>query len=158
MPRRSDRLAIAVAAGLALAATSGAVFAQPKARAQAPVITGAWSFQTQPYDGDRDGRTCSMRGTMTIVQGRTPGALTCTFVATETCPHGAWTAEQTCTATRTGDKVEITSTITRVTPATVNYAPDNWSLTIRSSDLMVGELRSADIAGVQFRRGPAYTS
>ena len=159
MPRRSDRrIAISVAAVLALAATSGAVFAQPRARAPAPVVTGVWSFQTQAYDGDRDGRACSMRGTMTIVQGRQPGALNCTFVATETCPNGSWTAEQSCTATRRGAKLEIASTITRVTPGTVNYAPDNWSLTIRTSDLMVGELRSADIAGVQFRRGPAYTS
>ena len=45
-----------------------------------------------------------------------------------------------------------------LTPANISYAPDNWSLTIRSTDLMVGELRSADIANVQFTRGPAYTS
>lgn len=159
MLRRSERhIAIGLAAVLALGATAGVVSAQPQARAVAPVITGAWRFQTRPYDGDRDGRACSMRGTMTIVQGRQSSALTCTFVATETCPHGAWTAEQTCTATRTGDKLEIASTIRRVTPSTVNYAPDNWSLTIRTSDLMVGELRSADIADVQFRRGPAVTS
>jgi hypothetical protein len=162
MPRRSDKLAIAVAAVLALAATSGAVFAQPQkgrsARAPQPVITGAWSFQTAPYDGDRDGRACSMKGSMVIVQGRTPDLLTCTFTATETCPFGEWTAEQTCTAKRTGAQLEISSTITRVTPPTVNYAPDNWILTIRTSDLMIGELRSADVANVQFRRGPAYVS
>lgn len=122
------------------------------------MITGAWSFQTQPYDGDRDGRACTMKGSMTIVQGRTGEALTCTFTATETCPFGTWTAEQTCTAKRTGDKLEITSAVRRVTPNTVNYAPDNWQLTIRTSDLMVGELRSADIANVQFRRGPAFVS
>jgi hypothetical protein len=158
MPPRSDRrAALVIAAGLALAATAGAGFAQPKAGAPAPVVTGAWSFQTAPYDGDRDGRTCSMRGSMTIAQGR-DGALTCAFTAIETCPGGTWTAEQTCTAVRAGAKLEITSTIRRVTPNTVNYAPDNWSLTVRSSDLMVGELHSADIANVQFRRGPAYTS
>jgi hypothetical protein len=159
MPRRSDRrVATGIAALFALAATSSAVFAQPRARATTPVITGVWTFQTQAYDSDHDGRPCSMRGTMTIMQGRQPGALSCTFVATETCPNGAWTAEQSCTAARTGARLEITSTITRVTPGTVNYAPDNWSLTIRTNDLMVGELRSAAIAGVQFRRGPAYTS
>jgi hypothetical protein len=124
----------------------------------APVISGAWTFQTAPYDGDRDGRSCTMKGSMVIVQGRTPNELTCTFTATETCPFGEWVAEQTCTAKRTGDKLDITSTVRRVTPNTVSYAPDNWQLTIRTSDLMVGELRSADIANVQFRRGPSYTS
>jgi len=159
MPRRSDRtLACVVAAALGFAATSSMAFAQPKGRAPAPVVTGAWSFETQPYDGDRDGRFCRMKGTMTIVQGRDATALTCRFTATETCPFGEWTAEQTCTAKRTGDKLEITSAITRVTPSTVNYAPDNWILTIRTSDLMIGELRSADVANVQFRRGPAFVS
>ena len=159
MPRRSDRtLACIVAAALALAATSGAVFAQPKGRAPTPVVTGAWSFQTQPYDGDRDGRACSMKGTMTIVRGRTSETLTCRFTATETCSFGEWTAQQTCTAKRKGAQLEITSAVTRVTPSTVNYAPDNWILTIRTSDLMIGELRSADVANVQFRRGPAFVS
>ena len=115
------------------------------------------SFGGRPLFRRTDGRSCSMKGSMTIVQGR-DGQLTCTFSATETCPFGEWTAEQTCTAKRTGDTLEIASTVRRVTPATVNYAPDNWKLTIRTSDLMVGELRSADIANVQFRRGPAYTS
>ena len=151
------RLATVAAIAMALTFTTQAL-AQRKDRAPAPNIAGAWSFQTAPYDADGDGRACSMKGTMTIAPTRTTGDFTCVFTAIETCPWGEWTAEQTCTAKRNGAKLEITSTITRVTPATVNYAPDNWSLTIRTSDLMIGELRSADIADVQFRRGPAYVS
>lgn len=152
------RIAAVAALALALTCTTQA-FAQRKDRAPAaPNIVGAWSFQTAPYDGDRDGQACSMKGTMTIAPARTAGEFTCTFTAVETCPWGEWTAEQTCTAKRAGGKLEITSAIRRVTPSTVNYAPDNWSLTVRSSDLMIGELRSADIANVQFRRGPAYIS
>jgi hypothetical protein len=157
MPKRSSRLALAAAVLVALVGSASAL-AQPKKGASPPAITGAWSFQTAPYDGDRDGRTCSMRGAMTITPGRDASTLNCVFTAIETCPFGEWTAEQTCTAKRTGDKLEIASTIRKVTPSTVSYAPDNWSLTIRSGDLMVGELRSADIANVQFRRGPAYVS
>lgn len=150
---------IILAAALALSfgfATQAS--AQRRAPPPAPVITGAWTFQTAPYDGDSDGRSCTMKGSMTIVQGRNGGDLTCTFTAVETCPFGEWTAEQTCTAKRTGETLEITSAVRRVTPSTVNYAPDNWRLTIRTGDLMIGELRSADIANVQFRRGPANIS
>lgn len=156
--KRNARLVAAAALAIAMTFTTQA-FAQRKDRTQpAPNIAGAWSFQTAPYDGDGDGRACSMKGTMTIAPARTAGDFTCTFTAVETCPWGEWTAEQTCTAKRTGAKLEITSTLRRVTPATVNYAPDNWSLTVRTTDLMIGELRSADIANVQFRRGPAYVS
>lgn len=152
------RTRIAAVATLAMAfAVSTQALAQRNA-APAPNIAGAWSFQTAPYDGDGDGRACTMRGTMTIAPTRSAGDFTCVFTAVETCPWGEWTAEQSCTAKRTGAKLEITSTITKVTPPTVSYAPDNWSLTIRTGDLMVGELRSADIANVQFRRGPAYVS
>jgi hypothetical protein len=119
-----------------------------------PNILGGWRFETAPYDGG----VCKMTGTMTIVRGAGPNAFTCTFVATERCGSNEWSAEQRCTATRTGERLEITSAIVRLTPPNVTYAPDNWSLTIRSTDLMVGELRSADIANVQFRRGPDLVS
>lgn len=156
--KSSRRLAVVAALALALTCTTQA-FAQRKTPTPAaPNIAGAWSFQTAPYDSDGDGQPCTMKGTMTIAPARTAGDFSCRFTAIETCPWGEWTAEQTCTAKRTGAKLEITSTITRVTPATVSYAPDNWSLTIRTGDLMIGELRSADIANVQFRRGPAYVS
>jgi hypothetical protein len=146
MPRRW------ASALLGLATMSGVAVAQPKG---APVdIAGAWRFETAPYDGG----ACRMTGTMTIVRGRGANAYTCTFIATESCRWGQWSAEQRCTAQRDGARVDIASTIVRLTPPGTSYVPDNWSLTIRSSDLMVGELRSADIAGVEFRRGPALVS
>ena len=154
MRRRSDLATLALA--MAVMATPIAA-AQPAAQASTSVL-GAWRFDTARYDVGTDGRSCRMSGAMTIVRGAHAGEFDCSFVSTERCTWGAWSAAQTCTATRTGDKLEITSTIVRLTPANISYAPDNWSLTIRSTDLMVGELRSADIANVQFTRGPAYTS
>lgn len=137
---------------LALATLGGVAAAQPKR--EAANIAGGWRFETAPYDGG----ACRMTGAMTIARGPGANDFICTFIATEKCNGAEWSAEQSCTARRTGDKLEITSAIVRLTPPHTSYVPDNWSLTIRSSDLMVGELRSADIAGVQFRRGPALVS
>ena len=148
---------VALTTALALLAVTGLALAQPP-RNEAPSVVGAWRFETARFGVAADGAGCRMTGTMTIVRGARPDTFACTFTATETCSRGAWTAEQRCTATRVGEKLEIVSEILRVTPANSGYAPDNWSLTIRSADLMVGELRSADIAPVQFRRGPAFVS
>ena len=130
--------------------------AQPRRNAP-PSVIGAWRFETARYDGGAGGG-CQMSGTMTIARAAAPNTFACTFIATESCGVNRWSAEQRCTATRSGDKLEITSEIVRLSPANTSYAPDNWSMSIRSSDLMVGELRSADIADVQFRRGPAFVS
>ncbi len=157
MTRRTRSTALALAAAVTLLAVTNIASAQPR-REVAPSVIGAWRFETARFGIASDGAGCRMTGTMTIAQGSRPNAFACTFVAVETCNRGTWSAEQRCTATRTGDTLEIVSEIVRVTPANPGYAPDNWSLTIRSADLMIGELRSADIAPVQFRRGPAYTS
>ena len=153
MARRSDLIARTMA--VALVAASAPALAQ--LQRDAASVLGAWRFDTTRYDG-ADGHSCKMSGTMTIVRGARANAFACAFVAVEDCIWGKWSAEQRCSATRNGDKLEITSTIMRLTPTNISYAPDNWSLTIRSSALMVGELRSADVATVQFTRGPAYTS
>jgi hypothetical protein len=149
------RAGAALALGLLIAAAATGASAQRRA---APAsILGAWRFETARYDVSREGG-CQMTGEMTITTGPDANTYACRFKATESCSWGEWSAEQTCTARRAGDRVEIESAIVRLHPATISYAPDNWSLTIRSSDLMVGELRSADIANVQFRRGPAIVS
>lgn len=139
---------------IVLLGAAPAALAQPSRAQPAPAITGVWRFETAPYDGG----VCRMTGEMTVARTRTANDFTCTFTATEHCGDRSWSAEQTCTARRSGDRLDITSTIVRLSPPNLSYAPDNWSLAIRSSDLMVGELRSADIANVQFRRGPALTS
>lgn len=120
-------------------------------------ITGQWRFDTAPYGVNSDGTACRMSGLMTIKRNAS-GAYSCRFTARETCPHGAWAAEQSCTGVRTGDKLELTATIIKLTPPNVSYAPDNWSLTIKSGSRMVGQLRSADIAEVEFRRAEAVVS
>ncbi len=157
MTSRARGIPRIMAATLALLAAATAASAQPRP-APGTSVVGTWRFETARFSVAPDGSGCRMSGSMTIVRGSRANAFACTFVATESCTRGAWSAEQRCTATRTGDKLEIVSEIVRVTPPNTSYAPDNWSLTIRSSDLMIGELRSADIANVQFRRGPAFTS
>jgi hypothetical protein len=147
----------AAALAIGLLAAAAATSAEAQRRIDPAAILGVWRFETERYDIGQDGG-CRMSGTMTIAAGRTANAYVCRFTATETCAWGEWSAEQTCTAERQGDRLDITSTIVRLSPPNISYAPDNWSLTIRSPDLMVGELRSADIAGVQFRRGPAIIS
>jgi hypothetical protein len=122
-----------------------------------PAITGEWRFDTAPYNVNPDGSACRMSGLMTIKRNAN-GAYSGRFTARETCPHGSWTAEQTCIGVRKGDKLELTATIIKLTPANVSYAPDNWSLTIKNGSRMVGQLRSADVADVEFRRSEAVVS
>lgn len=148
MARRSEFAALALAAAI----LTGPAAAQPPAS-----VLGAWRFETTRYDG-ADGRSCKMTGTMTIGRGARANAFVCSFVAEEDCVWGKWSATQRCTATRAGDRLDISSAIVRLSPPNISYAPDNWALTIRSSNLMVGELHSADVATVEFTRGPAYTS
>lgn len=157
MIRRARSPSSLVAAAVALLAVTTAAVAQPQ-RQPATSVIGAWRFETAKYGIDPRGKNCQMSGTMTIARGASANTFACSFIATESCSWGQWSAEQRCTATRNGDKLEIASEIVRLSPPNTSYAPDNWSLTIRTSDLMIGELRSAAVANVQFRRGPAFTS
>jgi hypothetical protein len=150
----------AIGLAVVLAACAGLAFAQqPKRNIEpSPSITGQWRFDTKPYGDANTGGPCQMSGTMTISRSAQTGAYTCRFVARERCPHGQWTAIQTCTATRQGAQLTMKSAIIKVEPATVSYAPDDWILTIRNGNLMIGELRSADIAPVEFKRHDAVIS
>jgi hypothetical protein len=148
--QRRPMLRSFVPALLIAAAAGSAALAQPRA----PDIAGAWRFETAPYDGG----ACRMDGEMTITRTPRTGEYECAFVATEVCGQQRWSAQQTCTAKREGDRLVVSSRIVRTTPENLSYQPDNWALVIRSGELMVGELRSADIAEVQFRRGPALVS
>lgn len=125
-----------------------------EAKPQRDPVLGDWRFETTVYDGG-----CKMTGAMTITRGASPGTYACRFTATEVCPSVRTTARQTCTATRSGDALEVTSTIVALAPPDSPYVPDDWTLTIRSASRMTGELRSADIAPVEFFRArPIPTS
>jgi hypothetical protein len=150
MTNSIPKMTLALASVLAF---TGAALAQPSA----PSILGQWKFETAAYNVLSDGQSCRMTGDM-VIERAPNGAYKCRFTARERCPHGEWAAEQTCTGVRRGDQLELTATIVKLTPANVSYAPDNWLLTIKSGSRMIGELRSADIAAVEFRRGTALVS
>jgi hypothetical protein len=114
-------------------------------------ITGAWAFVTKTY-----GPGCQLSGSMVI---RKSGAnYVCSFTAQERCPDLTLKAQQTCTAKRNGDQLEITATVKSVTPKGYNYVPDNFALTIASSAQMKGDLHSFHDAPVDFWRGDAPVS
>lgn len=143
-------LAGAAAFGLIMAGAAAASPQKPKPRPD-PVV-GVWEFKTEPYGGG-----CVMSGRMTIRPAVGGAPHTCTFVAYENCPDVKVRADQTCTATKVGDKLSIKATIIKVEPQ-VSYAPDDWELTVIDAGRMRGELRSADIAPVIFYRGEALVS
>lgn len=151
------RKAIPVAAALWFAAAVAS--AQP-AREPSPSIVGAWAFETGVFGAGGDGRGgCRISGTMSITRAPSGAGYACSFTATERCASGlVIRADQSCTATRDGATVTITSKVDRVSPANISYAPDHWKLIVRGADLMTGELRSADTATATFRRGPAIIS
>ena len=103
-----------------------------------------------------------MRGRMVIRRGEEPGAYLCDFIANERCPDTDSPVidthvEQRCIAGRDGADLVILSEIVEQDQA-LPYWPDNFRLTIHSSREMRGELRSADVAPVVFRRTPAPMS
>lgn len=117
-------------------------------------ITGAWRFETDVY---HDG-SCRLWGNISITKSTGDNMFSCKFVAREKCesmPEWDYEAEQTCVALRRGDKLSIGSTVLKVNGDPNDYWPDNFELVIKSSKLMTGELRSATIAPIEFKReGP----
>jgi hypothetical protein len=153
------RAPAAVALILALGAViAGAANAQTgRWREPTPAISGAWRFETAIYDRD-----CRMRGQMTLRRSSESGIYDCRLVAFERCPDQENAeinseVEQVCRAVRNGEQLTITSEIVRMKEESP-YQPDDFELVIRSGLLMQGELRSADIAPVEFRREPGPMS
>lgn len=119
-------------------------------------ITGAWSFyNTTDYDGD-----CRMSGTMTVRETPVANVYACELTAEETCQGHTTAAKQACYASRDGAALTINSAIQSVTGLRpgISYVPDDFILKILNESLMRGELRSADIAGMEFVRADGLVS
>lgn len=117
-------------------------------------IVGDWSFKTDVYPYD-----CQMSGELSLQATEDPGVYEGELVAREDCKGtGPFHAEQLSVARRDGDRLVIESELVRVLPSPDYYLPDNFVLTIVDGALMVGELRSADVAPVTFRRGADLVS
>jgi hypothetical protein len=141
---KPTRATFAAAAALVLA---GAALAQDDA--SRPDILGSWAFEAAVVHDE----SCTFAGEVFIRRGVSPDHYLCEMVANDVCPgNWAFRAEQTCTATRSGDQLSIQSRITKLEPSSGNYLPDNFELQIVDGSLMVGELRSAMIASARFYR------
>ena len=115
-------------------------------------ILGNWTFQTKPY---REGQ-CLMSGTARLTPNPEEGVYDCELTAVEVCSlWGRSVVLQTCTARRFGNQVSIRSVIDQVLESKIEgltYVPDNFALTIQSSQRMYGSLVSAATAPVVFIR------
>ena len=111
-------------------------------------ITGAWAFETDVYE-----QICRMTGELDLRATDQPGVYEGRLLAFENCEgRDPYQASQSSLVRREGDQVKIESKLVRVLPSPEFYAPDDFVLTVIDSVLMIGELRSADIAPVTFRR------
>ena len=140
-----------------------ALFAAPTALAQGDGavndpedILGMWTFQTSVY---REGQ-CQMAGQMHVSSAEEPGTYTCEITANEVCTGlGESVVLQSCVARRVGNQVTVRSNIEQMLESKdafvgleSSYAPDNFSLTVKSSRRMFGSLVSAVTAPVEFKR------
>ena len=144
-----SRLAAVVLAGLVV---SGAAFAGNDDKPDPSDVLGTWSFQTKPY---RQGE-CLMSGTMYLAPHPEEGQYHCELTAVEVCSMwGRSVVRQSCKARRFGDQLSVRSEIEEMLESKVEgliYVPDNFTLTIQSSDRMFGALVSAVTAPAEFRR------
>ena len=101
-------------------------------------IHGHWSFQSETYQG------CAFSGTAYFNAPNGTSVVSCELTARQSCVEVEWVVRQSCTATRTGDRLTIESQIEEFLvgePSTL-YWPDNFVLKIRSEDQMTGRLIS----------------
>lgn len=142
-----------LALALSLASTPAA--AQDHDAGGAADITGVWSFRTDRYESFR----CIMTGELELRPTENPSVFQGDLVANEACNgQPVYEARQTVVARRDGERLAVISTIVEVLPSGISYVPDNFELFIVNGALMVGELRSADIAPVTFRRKESLVS
>jgi hypothetical protein len=113
-----------------------------------------------PYDIDPSGQGyCQMTGELTLTATPDPNLFNGKLVAYESCfGTQIYEAHQNAVVVRDGDRLSITSSLHLVLPSPDSYAPDNFELRIVNGALMVGELRSADVARATFRRRDALVS
>jgi len=101
-------------------------------------IHGHWSFQSETYEG------CAFGGTAYFGPPNGTSVIRCELTARQSCVEVEWVVRQSCTATRTGDRLIVESQIEEFLvgePSTL-YWPDNFVLKIRSEDQMTGRLIS----------------
>ncbi len=110
------------------------------AAAESPVLAGTWSFKAW-VDSDCDFTGVASLGTPDA--SGSPGS--CELTARQACTSGlAWTVRQSCTAKLSGNRLVVRSAIEEFLEGspTDSYWPDNFLLTVESSERMFGALHS----------------
>lgn len=144
---RTLLIALAIASAPTVALAQSSEDPGPGVGASAS-ITGAWAFETVLYDYG-----CVMTGELVLRATDDPDVYEGELTTHEACDGvPPYDTEQSSVAVRKGDQLRIESQLVRVLPSPDFYRADNFALTIIDSALMVGELRSADVASVTFRR------
>ncbi len=119
--------------------------------ADAPDITGWWSFRTAPF-GDA---SCELRGRMEIQPAPDGDGYVCAFDTDQVCVGDLlYESEQSCTARFLNGGLLITSQVDAAYPEEIaeNYYRDNFVLDTLSPEEMTGRLSSLSIVPVRFWR------
>lgn len=146
--------ALAVSAAALLASAAGPTLAS----AGDADIVGLWKVRVPNVSG-----ACRIDGEMTVTRVAA-NRYACALDTQEKCPGFEGGAKQSCTAERKGDTLVITSKVLSFTWDKGAYAPDDFNMTIVSSDYMRGKFSSTHESGevdrgdAEFFRGPAPTS
>lgn len=110
------------------------------AAGQSPTLTGNWTFKAWVASD------CDFTGVARLGPPAADGSpQTCELTARQACTGDiAWTVRQSCTATLSGSRLVVRSTIEEFLEggATPDYWPDNFLLTVESSERMFGALHS----------------
>ncbi len=99
-------------------------------------IAGSWTFRASVAGA------CSFGGQAYLTPTEDADRYGCELTARQACPDFEYVVRQSCVARRTGDQLAINSTIEEFLKGepTPFYFPDNFALSIKSSDRMAGAL------------------
>lgn len=130
----------------------GAIFAlfvhSAHAQDKTTRIDGTWAFQAWTNED------CSFTGNATLgISDESGNPATCELTARQVCSTREWIVRQTCTAKRSGKRLAIKARIVEfISEPSDSYLPDDFLLTIDSSNRMFGALHSYGIHKAEWTR------
>lgn len=139
---------IARLAGLAAAATLAATAAFADVATDDVSVLGSWAFVAKTFDA------CEFSGVARFTSGASPTLHGCELTARQACPDMTYVVRQSCTARRSGDQLIVRSEIEEFLEGepTPTYWPDNFILTIKNENRMIGALLSHGSHAAEFTR------
>lgn len=117
-------------------------------------VLGSWSFVAQTYDN------CEFSGIAHLRPGDSDTLHACELTARQACPDVTYVVRQSCQAQRSSGQLIISSRIEEFLegPPSKGYWPDNFILTIKTENRMIGALLSHGSHAAEFRRMAEGTS